>query len=126
MATISHRDRPRTTYVDRLAALSDFIPHWLPTFCKIGTLTVVAATVSGWCGYYRGASAERAKAAAIAEALQQQRIARGYFRTDEVAAELGKSERTVQLWCQTGKIAGAFKVGKEWRIPIDYQVGGEG
>lgn len=42
-------------------------------------------------------------------------------RTDwtdrEVAAALRKSVRTVQRWCDAGKLPGAHKAGRSWRIP---------
>jgi excisionase family DNA binding protein len=35
----------------------------------------------------------------------------------EVARALGKSVRTVQRWCESGKLPGAYKAGRSWRIP---------
>lgn len=37
----------------------------------------------------------------------------------EVADVLGKAVITVQKWCKTGKLAGAYKAGRSWRIPED-------
>jgi excisionase family DNA binding protein len=35
----------------------------------------------------------------------------------EVAQALGKSVRTIQRWCQAGKLPGAYRAGRPWRIP---------
>lgn len=35
----------------------------------------------------------------------------------EVAEALRKSVRTVQRWCAAGKLPGAYKSGRSWRIP---------
>lgn len=35
----------------------------------------------------------------------------------EIAAEWGTAERTVTTWCKDGKIAGAVKEGRSWKIP---------
>ena len=37
----------------------------------------------------------------------------------EIANKWGKSERTVNNWCKTGKIPDAIKVGRDWQIPDD-------
>ncbi len=40
------------------------------------------------------------------------------YRTDrEVARLLRKHPRTIQRWCKTGKLRGARKAGRSWRIP---------
>lgn len=35
----------------------------------------------------------------------------------EAAAELRKHPRTIRRWCQAGRLPGAFKAGRSWRIP---------
>jgi len=35
----------------------------------------------------------------------------------EVAKALRKSVRTVQRWCESGKLSDAYKAGRSWRIP---------
>lgn len=35
----------------------------------------------------------------------------------EAAGLLGKHPRTIQRWCQAGKLPGAYKAGRSWRIP---------
>ena len=35
----------------------------------------------------------------------------------EVAKALRKSVRTIQRWCQSGKLPDAYKAGRAWRIP---------
>jgi len=35
----------------------------------------------------------------------------------EVAQALRKSVRTVQRWCASGRLSGAYKAGRSWRIP---------
>jgi excisionase family DNA binding protein len=35
----------------------------------------------------------------------------------EVADALQKSVRTVQRWCNSGKLSGAYHAGRAWRIP---------
>ena len=42
-----------------------------------------------------------------------------YISVAEYAAKFGISERTVRNYCATGKIAGAYLVGKTWSIPAD-------
>lgn len=37
--------------------------------------------------------------------------------TREVAARLGAHPRTVQLWCEAGRLPGAQMVGRTWVIP---------
>lgn len=39
----------------------------------------------------------------------------------ECAAEWGISQRRVQIYCDEGRIEGAFKYGKYWLIPKDAQ-----
>ena len=31
----------------------------------------------------------------------------------------GKHPRTIQRWCQQGKLPGSYKSGRSWRIPTD-------
>ncbi len=35
----------------------------------------------------------------------------------EVARALGKHPRSIQRWCQAGRLPGAYKAGRSWRIP---------
>ncbi len=35
----------------------------------------------------------------------------------QVANALGKHKRTIQRWCASGKLLGAYKAGRSWRIP---------
>ena len=37
--------------------------------------------------------------------------------TEEVAKTLGVDVRTVQRWCQSQKLVGAYKVGGTWLVP---------
>lgn len=47
------------------------------------------------------------------------RMTRNRDLTDrEVAELLGPSVVTVQRWCRDGKLAGVYKVGRKWRIPV--------
>jgi len=47
------------------------------------------------------------------------RMTRNRDLTDrEVAELLGPSVVTVQRWCRDGRLAGAYKVGRKWRIPV--------
>lgn len=43
----------------------------------------------------------------------------GFISVSEFAKQHGISERTVRNYCSTGKIQGAFQVGKTWNIPED-------
>jgi excisionase family DNA binding protein len=40
-----------------------------------------------------------------------------YYSVDEVAKLLGFHPDTVRLWCREGKLPGARKFGRDWRIP---------
>ena len=43
--------------------------------------------------------------------------------TSQQAAErLGVPLRTLQLWCATGRVAGAIKPGRDWLIPDDAEI----
>ena len=42
-----------------------------------------------------------------------------YISVGEFAAKYGISERTARNYCATGKIAGAFLMGKTWNIPAE-------
>ncbi len=42
-----------------------------------------------------------------------------YISIRDYAEKFGISERTVRSWCATGKVEGAFVVGKTWNIPQD-------
>ena len=42
---------------------------------------------------------------------------RGYLTDGEVARELRMHRRTIQRWCAQGKLRGATKAGRSWRIP---------
>jgi excisionase family DNA binding protein len=39
------------------------------------------------------------------------------LRDFELALMLGKHPRTIQRWCAAGKLPGAYKAGRSWRIP---------
>ena len=38
------------------------------------------------------------------------------------AARLGIPLRTLQLWCATGRVPGAKKIGRDWLIPDDAEI----
>ena len=40
----------------------------------------------------------------------------------QYAEKIGVSERTVRNYCASGKIEGAFLVGKTWNVPADAVV----
>ena len=40
-----------------------------------------------------------------------------FITVKEYAAKYNLNPRTVQLWCQDGRIEGAFKFGTSWAIP---------
>ena len=42
-----------------------------------------------------------------------------YLSVSQYAQKYGVSERTIRNYCATGKIEGAFLVGKRWTIPVD-------
>lgn len=44
-----------------------------------------------------------------------------YLSTKEIAEKWGISDRRVRIFCDEGKIDGAFKEGKSWRIPENAQ-----
>jgi len=44
-----------------------------------------------------------------------------YLSTKEMSQKWGISDRRVRILCDEGKIKGAFKDGKSWRIPEDAQ-----
>jgi excisionase family DNA binding protein len=52
----------------------------------------------------------------------------------EVARALGKHPRSIQRWCQAGRLPGAYKAGRSWRIPrsalraarVDLALGSDG
>jgi len=45
-----------------------------------------------------------------------------YLKTArECAKEWGISQRRVQIYCDEGRIEGAFKYGKYWLVPKDTQ-----
>jgi len=39
------------------------------------------------------------------------------LRDYEAALMVDKHPRTIQRWCQAGKLPGAYKAGRSWRIP---------
>ncbi len=45
-----------------------------------------------------------------------------YISVVEFANKNGISERTVRNYCKTGKLEGAFLIGKTWNIPSDAQL----
>ncbi len=46
-------------------------------------------------------------------------MANQFLTTDDAAVRLGVARRTVQLWLRQGRIGGAFKVGRDWLIPVE-------
>jgi excisionase family DNA binding protein len=40
-----------------------------------------------------------------------------YLSVDEVAAIFRKHRDTIRIWCRTGKLKGARKIGRDWFIP---------
>ena len=40
-----------------------------------------------------------------------------YISAKEYAAKYNLHPRTVQMWCATGRIEGAYKFGASWAIP---------
>ena len=42
--------------------------------------------------------------------------------TANVANRIGVSLRTLQLWCATGRVPGAQKIGRDWLIPDDAEI----
>ena len=44
-----------------------------------------------------------------------------YLKIDEIAKKWGIGVRRVQLLCSQGKIAGAYRFGRDWLIPMDAQ-----
>ena len=45
---------------------------------------------------------------------------RDYYTVEEVAHHFRVSEETVRNLCKDGKIQGARKIGRQWRIPASY------
>lgn len=43
----------------------------------------------------------------------------GYMSIKEVAEKWDITPRRVRVLCETGRIEGAAKLGREWAIPID-------
>lgn len=41
-----------------------------------------------------------------------------YQTVTQAAAKWGRSAHTVRRWCQDGHIAGAYKLGHLWLIPL--------
>lgn len=37
---------------------------------------------------------------------------------DEYGSMVGRSASTVRVWCSTGRLSGARRVGRDWRIPV--------
>ncbi len=44
-------------------------------------------------------------------------IDKGFITVKEYASKYNLYPRTVQIWCQDGRIEGAFKFGTAWAIP---------
>ena len=42
-----------------------------------------------------------------------------YLSTREYAELLGKHPVTISKWLTAGRITGALKVGRQWRIPVE-------
>lgn len=40
-----------------------------------------------------------------------------YLTPRQVAGQIGFQPRTITRWCREGKLNGAVKVGRVWRIP---------
>lgn len=40
-----------------------------------------------------------------------------FYSPHEAAKRWGVTRETVRLWCHAGHVAGARKVGKNWKIP---------
>ncbi len=46
---------------------------------------------------------------------------KGYMSIKEVAEKWDVTLRRVRVLCETGRIEGAAKLGREWAIPIDAE-----
>lgn len=46
---------------------------------------------------------------------------KGYMSIKEVAEKWEITPRRVRVLCETGRIAGASKLGREWAIPSDAE-----
>lgn len=46
---------------------------------------------------------------------------KGYMSIKEVAEKWDVTPRRVRVLCETGRIEGAAKLGREWAIPIDAE-----
>lgn len=42
-----------------------------------------------------------------------------YLKSDEVAEALRVPETRIRKLCREGRMPGAFRIGKSWRIPAD-------
>lgn len=45
----------------------------------------------------------------------------GYITVQEAAEKWGVTDRQIQLWCKSGKIAGATMLSRIWIIPENAQ-----
>lgn len=41
------------------------------------------------------------------------------YTTQQVAEATGLTERAIRAQCERGELRGAYKVGRQWRIPAD-------
>lgn len=42
---------------------------------------------------------------------------KSWISTKTASEDIDLKVRTLQEWCKAGKVPGAFKIGKDWRIP---------
>lgn len=49
--------------------------------------------------------------------FERREMIEGYKTVSEIAIEWKLNQRTIQIMCSSGKIAGATKVGSVWVIP---------
>jgi excisionase family DNA binding protein len=53
--------------------------------------------------------------------MKDKQRSRHLLKPKEVGEILGFKERTIAKWCREGKIEGAIKIGRVWRIPRDWR-----
>ena len=49
-----------------------------------------------------------------------------YATINEIAEKWGISDRRVRVLCSEGKIPGAYREGRSWKIPVDAQKPADG
>lgn len=66
-------------------------------------------------------------AVAVVDEIERRRsvTTRPMLTIAEYAKAIGASKKTVGRWCRAGKIAGADKPGRDWRIPASVLDGDE-